>query len=70
MYLIRVSRHIYVGHIAPDQRSAFPNNVKAQPDHGRPAGTQRWPFYLTALLTVAISVLLWGLIVIIGNLIL
>jgi hypothetical protein len=70
MYLIRVSHHIYVGHIATDQRSAFPNNIKGQPDHGHRAGTHRWPFYLTVLLTVAISMLLWGLIVFIGNLIL
>ena len=70
MYLIRVSHHIYVGHIAPDQRNGFPHGIEEQLDHGHPACPRRWPFYLTALLIVAISMLLWGLIVIIGNLIL
>lgn len=64
MYLIRVSRHIYVSHIAPDQRHA-----SSLADH-RHSGIRRWPFYVTTLLVVAISMLLWGLIAAVGNLIL
>ena len=62
MYLIRVSRHIYVSHIAPDQRDASFRSDRRHPD------IRRWPFHMTVLLIVAISMFLWSLIVIAGHL--
>lgn len=70
MYLVRTSHHIYVSHIESDQRDAFSQGGKAPPESGHSAHDQRWPFHLTVLLIIAISMLLWGLIVFVGNLIL